>query len=141
VVQLRRMQPSASGTWCCCISSGRDLVATMPFGKYRGCDLGEIPSDYLRWALNVVEAPWLFNAIHHELDMRQRTDQKHQESHSSSSRPDRSPNVQDAHELVTSGLHALAKKYHPDVGGDLRRMQTINACAEWLRLKVKEWLS
>jgi hypothetical protein len=116
-------------------------VPRIPFGKFRGCDLGEIPSDYLAWVLGVVEAPWLYDAIVDELEQRRRADQRQHESRSSSSRPDRSPSVQDAHELVTTGLHVLARKYHPDAGGDLRRMQAINACADWLRARVKEWLS
>jgi hypothetical protein len=45
----------------------------LPFGKYRGVRLGEVPAPYLRWLL---EQPGLFNEtrqrVQSELDRRQR---------------------------------------------------------------------
>jgi curved DNA-binding protein CbpA len=35
--------------------------------------------------------------------------------------------------LVRAGYRALAKKFHPDFGGDLRKIQALNAAMEKLR--------
>jgi hypothetical protein len=45
----------------------------MPFGKYRGEPLSEIPADYLRWVLREVDAlePWLGEGIRAELQRRE----------------------------------------------------------------------
>ena len=41
----------------------------MPYGKYRGCDVSDIPSSYLFYVLreHTIEAPGLEAAIRHEL--------------------------------------------------------------------------
>jgi hypothetical protein len=41
-----------------------------------------------------------------------------------------------ATEIVTVGLRALAKKYHPDRGGTSAEMREVLAAVEWLREKM-----
>ena len=43
-----------------------------------------------------------------------------------------------AAELVATGRRVLAKKHHPDAGGDTATMQTVNAVALWLRGQVPQ---
>ena len=48
----------------------------IPFGKYKGRTLDEIPSDYLRWVLNDIDEnqyPGLFEEIEEELAIRDRS--------------------------------------------------------------------
>ena len=52
-------------------------MSEMPFGKYSGCEIETIPSDYLDWLLgldNVIEKyPRLTNEMQKELDTRERS--------------------------------------------------------------------
>lgn len=41
-------------------------------------------------------------------------------------------NTSDCKEVIAAGRKALARKYHPDTGGDVKRMQALNSCADWL---------
>jgi hypothetical protein len=40
-------------------------------------------------------------------------------------------------ELAAAGVRTLAKKYHPDCGGDNSRMAAVNQAAEWLRSQAR----
>lgn len=44
----------------------------MPFGKYSGCELHEIPLEYLKWFEENVNkiGKWLRDAINHEIERR-----------------------------------------------------------------------
>jgi hypothetical protein len=39
---------------------------------------------------------------------------------------------------LAAGLHVLARKHHPDVGGDTRTMQPLNAAAGWVKSQVPQ---
>jgi hypothetical protein len=113
----------------------------MPFGRYRGCPIEEIPGDYLAWLLDTVELrPWLRGAVHRELD--HRAGRCHEDRGSSAPLP-ASPGIRIRQEqlplarrLIDAGYRALAKKIHPDVDGDFRQMQALNALAESLRAQI-----
>ena len=99
----------------------------MPFGKFRGVEIGDIPDDYLKWlqTLGALREP-LHSAVQAEWDSR-------------FGRAQRNPGAPPAEvrtmaeEIVSCGYRQLAKLYHPDTGGDTRAMQLANAGAEWLR--------
>ena len=104
----------------------------MPWGRYRGYDLNEIPSSYLCWCLESADAL--------RLDLRCAIQAELQSRFAPSSLPPPSgrlrkpcPNPCVATDLIGAGLRALAKKAHPDVGGDTRQMQKINTVADWLK--------
>jgi curved DNA-binding protein CbpA len=40
-------------------------------------------------------------------------------------------------EIITAGFRALARRYHPDVGGDTATMQRLNAAYDRIRALVK----
>jgi hypothetical protein len=48
------------------------------------------------------------------------------------------PDPKLAADIVAAGVRAVAKRHHPDVGGDTRTMQLVNQAAEWLRRAVPQ---
>jgi hypothetical protein len=121
----------------------------MPFGRHKGDPLDEIPDGYLRWLLNRDLREPLRSHVRAEAQRREADEDATHDDYRRRQRrddtPPRSrhaiPPVDDVDNIIASGLHALAKKYHPDLGGDLRRMQAINHAADWLRARVRELLS
>jgi len=81
----------------------------MPFGKYRGFPIEDIPESYLKWLWSNVqlEEP-LRSAIAAAL--------KHVGKLPDVIRP----------EIVRDIYRRLSKKWHPDVGGSVEAMQAIN---------------
>ena len=120
----------------------------MPFGRHRGEPLDEIPDSYLAWLLTRALREPLYSQVRDEARRRttdeEDTHQAYRDYQRREYAPPRRhavPPASDVDDLIASGLHALAKKYHPDLGGDLRRMQAINHAADWLRAKVRELLA
>jgi hypothetical protein len=103
----------------------------MPFGKYRGWLLRDIPEDYLRWLLSgqiELRAP-LEASVKAELDAR------FQERIRSNSTGEPIPpfvDVATATRIVKTGRRALAVRVHPDTGGSNEEMALINLVADWL---------
>jgi hypothetical protein len=94
----------------------------MPFGKYRGTSLSELPDEYLDWlhGLNDLREPlraavdqewrWRFGDVASAAEARRVADQ-----------------------IITVGYRGLALECHPDRGGRTEDMQAVNAAAAWLR--------
>ena len=103
----------------------------MPFGKHKGTPLEDLPRDYLDW-LNALEdlRPPLRSAVDREIERRAENDKQKSIPRSRTMTPDLVPF---AEEIVKAGLHTLALREHPDRGGNLRRMQDINAAADAMR--------
>jgi hypothetical protein len=103
----------------------------MPFGRYRGWTLAELPSAYLGWLVGLddlreplrsaVEAEWAARRGGNGLGL--------------------APLAVDvqrvAEELLTAGLRLLTQRHHPDRGGSTQVMQQVNRAAEWLRAAVR----
>ena len=98
---------------------------TMPWGKYRGLPLERIESSYLLWVIEKADLTdgELEYEIRRELGARFMTGIRHKSC----------PDTDLATQIVDAGLRALAKRHHPDVGGDTRTMQTLVSTADWLR--------
>lgn len=102
----------------------------MPFGKYRGALLTELPDDYLAWlaGLDDLREP-LRSAIASEAAARGLAEPA-------------MIGVGDvraaAGALVSAGYRVLTREHHPDAGGDTRTMQHVNAAAAWLRERLRE---
>jgi putative quorum-sensing-regulated virulence factor len=117
----------------------------MPFGKYKGHTLSEIPEDYLCWILdNLLDLrPTLRRAIGNELAWREESSRYGQRGHysydhASSAHPSSGLLVGETdrpmmRDLIERGYRALAARLHPDLGGDTRAMQHLNALIEKLR--------
>jgi hypothetical protein len=110
----------------------------MPFGKYSGRPLAEIPTDYLSWLLSVELRPWLRDAVASEYKRRiDEYDREYTPPPPPASgiriRPEELPL---ARRLVEAGYRSLARLMHPDKGGDVREMQRLNALAESVRTQI-----
>jgi len=104
----------------------------MPFGKYRGCQLWELPNGYLRWLVSLLDLREpLRSAVYAEL--RARADHNRGRPPHARALPD--PQV--ARDLIAAGRRVLAAKYHPDAGGGHEVMVAINLAADWLEAQVR----
>jgi hypothetical protein len=104
----------------------------MPFGRYRGRLLSELPDDYLGWlaTLDDLRKP-LARAVAQEVRRRQ--------DWAAESAPRiTAPAPRLALEIVNVGFRRLAIQLHPDAGGDHTDMQELNAAVEWLRARLGE---
>jgi hypothetical protein len=112
----------------------------MPWGKHLGDPISEIESSYLCWVIDNADhlAPDLKTAITAEL--RSRFGSPPPPPPRSAVSPWRTPCPDPtlASDIVAAGLRTLAKKHHPDTGGDTTTMQRLNAAAEWLRRTVPQ---
>lgn len=111
------------------------MAVFMPFGKYRGTALTAVPTDYLQWLSTLTNLrPPLAAAIKTELSHRMRQ----QQPPPAPPPLNRCPNPDVAYDIVTTGLRHLARKYHPDAGGDHETMVALNNCADWLKARSRD---
>lgn len=107
----------------------------MPFGKYRGTALTAVPIDYLQWLSSQpgIREP-LLTAMKTELSHRMDREQP-----PPAPPPlNRCPNPDVAYEIISTGLRYLARKHHPDAGGDHETMVALNNCCDWLRTRSRD---
>src|SRR5262245_56536135 len=103
----------------------------MPFGKFKGVLLVDLPDEYLRWlrTLNDLREP-LRAGVEAEWEPRFA-----EPTIAGDPLPDDVKPM--ALEIVTAGYRQMARDHHPDRGGETRVMQLINAAADWLRRQVR----
>jgi hypothetical protein len=129
-----------------------DWRSTMPFGKYAGWELEEIPADYLTWLLTIELKPWLREAVADECerraDERERRWEEHERRREERERRTAPPppvgpvicfpleEVPLIRRVFDAGFRSLVKKLHPDAGGDVREMQRLNGLAETVHAQL-----
>jgi len=102
----------------------------MPFGKYRGEEIQDLPDNYLYWLMTIDLHGGLKVAVERELDRRENPDgfvynpELSDELH---------PFVES---IIESGYRSLAMNHHPDCGGNTEDMQLLNRARQWLRYHV-----
>jgi hypothetical protein len=101
----------------------------MPFGRHGGSPVSDLPDAYLAWLLTIELRGPLRAAVIAEAALR---------GLMLDTAPVGAPLRDVAEQLVTAGLHTLARKCHPDVGGDVRTMQDVTRAAAWLRQRARE---
>ena len=105
---------------------------TMPFVRYRGRRLGEVPDDYLGWLFSLDD---LREPLRSAVDREWR---RHVQSEPSTTLATLVLDaVPIADELVTAGYPTLTRRHHPDAGGDPRAKVLVNTAASWLREAVR----
>jgi len=107
-------------------------VYTMPFGKYQGQPLEALDDQYLFWvaSLEHLRDP-LLTYIQAEINRRLAAQTGNGDL--TFSIPERVV----LERLITSGYRALARRAHPDVGGDHAAMVAVNTVYARLRLLLK----
>jgi hypothetical protein len=124
------------GAWRQEMGDAMSIDRKMPWGKHAGESLTDIESSYLCWVLEESNARADLRAdVEHEL-ARRFAKAAPPPPASSWRRPCPDPVL--AANIVSAGLHALARKHHPDVGGNTRTMQLLNEAAAWLKSAVPQ---
>jgi len=112
----------------------------MPWGKHQGVDLADIETSYLVWVLEKCDnvRSSLRAAIEEELANRFGRSRRRSEPPPPPPPPPRRPCPDPtlAEEIVAMGFRALAKRHHPDVGGNTATMQRLSATADWLKARL-----
>jgi hypothetical protein len=118
--------------------------STMPFGKYEGWEIEDLPDGYLAWLLTIELRDWLRDAAQQEYD--RRVDDRRREERQRRTPPPPPPaapgirlrpeDVPLARRLFDAGYRALVRVMHPDKGGDTREMQQLNSLAESMRTQI-----
>jgi hypothetical protein len=109
----------------------------MPFGKYSGWGIEELPDDYLHWLYTQadIRTKWLRSAI--EEEHLARRSGKRGNGTNPANRAGLDHIVGECPELfaelVQCGYRKLAQACHPDHGGSLEKMLQLNSLVESLR--------
>src|SRR6185295_3164892 len=94
------------------------------FGKFRNCELETVPEDYLCWMVDNMDRESLRELARGELERRAAVRQQTTIVGSFDAI---------TLEMIEAGYRVLAKRFHPDVGGDSRKMQQLNEAMERFR--------
>jgi Putative quorum-sensing-regulated virulence factor len=101
------------------------LTVKMPFGKFKGLPVSELPDDYLDWLSEIELREPLRTAVEQEIEARRAIETL--------------PAVEIrnvAVEIISAGLRSLSLKRHPDAGGSHEAMVRLNAAHHWLKERV-----
>jgi hypothetical protein len=99
----------------------------MPFGKWRGHDLSEIPLNYLQWLWGNAELRGgLLEAVCYEIQSRQDEIERRQDSFAM-------PTAKVDTGQIQKIYRNMAFKWHPDRGGSHTAMQAINEFYEAIK--------
>jgi hypothetical protein len=99
----------------------------VPFGKFKGSLVSELPDPYLEWLRGIAREP-LLAAVERELERRELIE------------PEVSEETVEAmmSEIIRTGFKALALKFHPDRSGSHEQMVCLNLAATRLRARLLE---
>src|SRR4051812_27713338 len=102
----------------------RRCRVTMPFGKYAGRCLEDLPDSYLAWLLSIDLRGGLRFAVAEEWERRHHRyadpPDPPTDRHLVALEPDQ---VVLARDLIQAGYRTLARQVHPDTGGSHEQMQ------------------
>jgi len=108
---------------------------TTPFGKWKGARIEDLPDDYLYWLTEIELDEPLRSAINREWLRRNQT---------SATAPANTTTIrlkpEDlplARKVFDAGYRTMARKLHPDAGGDAAQMQGLNLLAENVRTQLE----
>jgi hypothetical protein len=115
------------------------------FGKYDGVHLQSpvIRNSYLRWMLRDVDlTDEERSSVTAELRRREPARERQERSNKTDSPSARIPagvTCDVVTKLISAGRQTLAKRLHPDVGGDTEQMKRYNIAADWLEQQAREF--
>jgi hypothetical protein len=111
----------------------------MPFGKFVGVEVCDLPDNYLEWLLTIELKPYLRDAIEREWGSRSapQTPPISRENRLTISIKVPLTDVPLVREVLDRGYRAAARLRHPDRGGSDRDMQKLNGLVESLRNQIE----
>jgi hypothetical protein len=105
----------------------------MPFGRFAGVLVADLPEEYLLWLQNLPDLrPPLRAAV--DAERRARIAARSLAIASDPLPAEIAPMVE---EMIAAGYRTLAIRHHPDHGGATAAMQAVNLAMEWLRRQVR----
>jgi hypothetical protein len=117
------------------------MTLSMPFGKFRGRPLTELPDDYLAWLLTIDLRDRLREAVEAEAERREGDGPAAGRSREAEAALRATPGCGDAaSRIVNAGYRAMALAAHPDQGGGHDAMAELNAAVAILRRYLQEEL-
>lgn len=122
----------------------KDTEFRLPWGRYYGCTVDELPDGYLRWLLKrhglKSEFPALYRACILDLQRRQQEEDLrnsrracHEKASSMLIGDVTGAQKQMIERIMKAGIRALARQVHPDVGGTHEDMVDLNETTALLR--------
>ncbi len=102
----------------------------MPFGKFKGRELADLPDDYVSWLLNIDLREPLASAIKREFSRRAAEAQDRRKA--AALQPE-SEVLSLAARIIATGYKRLATTMHPDAGGEHAEMVLLNAVKDFLQ--------
>jgi hypothetical protein len=109
----------------------------MPFGKYRGTEIEDIPSDYLKWLRTIDLHGHLKRAVEDEWRVREPDEDEDEDEDEAPATPPMNLDGEDRallDELMRAGYRTLARKYHPDLAtGHAETMVRLNRLMDRLK--------
>lgn len=118
------------------------------FGQYRGKRIEDVPVSYLTWTLQSIEdlEPEERRVLQAEvLDREARANRRHQRRQDQQRRSFTQPSANLPAgitpdvllSLIAAGRQTLAKRLHPDAGGDVEAMKRVNIAADFLEQQAR----
>jgi Putative quorum-sensing-regulated virulence factor len=103
----------------------------MPFGKFRGLAIADLPDTYLSWLHGL---PDLFGSLRREVD----TEFERRWQAEACNDDPMALDLDDEDralfaEVIRRGFHSMARLHHPDAGGSPEVMMRLNALRDHLR--------
>ncbi len=96
----------------------------MPFGKFKGCEVRDLPDDYLGWLYEIVQPGILADCVYAEYQMR-----------GFELLTEAPPRVK---EIIDAGFRTLTLTHHPDIGGSGDAMREIIEARAWLQKLIQK---
>jgi hypothetical protein len=111
----------------------------MPFGKFRGARITEVPNDYLSWLhANLYLREPLRSAVELELDLRNEARAFSRHKPGEPAFTVSAADLPVLRQIIDSGYRAVARTSHPDTGGRAVDMVRLNAVVGSLRSQLAE---
>jgi hypothetical protein len=100
----------------------------MPFGRYKGQAIADLPDDYLEWLATIDLLPWLEDLVLAELDERHRREWARRREPGTAPRP-----AVDWDTVIRQWHREMVMRFHPDRGGSHEAMTALNVAYERLQ--------
>lgn len=110
----------------------------MPFGKDLGWNLEDLPDSYLTF---IADFDDLRSPLREGLDVEVLRRQPGSSKIQGVRRAEMTPRAREfAEQIIDMGYRRLSLIHHPDRGGELAEMQTLNLASAWLRSGLRNAL-